>query len=230
MMKAIYSKATRACVWLGCTTLQIPPAFLLIHEIVANSGLTSTRKFSDTEKTESSYGNQDSVDAKQLSHHNSETGPALHAFFAAPWFNRLWVAQEVYGYDCTVFYGQHIIQWKDVVLTARLLLDLPTAGVAYRCPDNALWASRIDWAGTSADIFDLFRCFLCSDQRDKVYALSYFPPLCDLSPPIQPNTPQLSPMSSKKLLREFSVSLRAYIYSLALTTAQKLMNNGHLGY
>lgn len=55
---------------------------------------------------------------------------------------------------------------------------------------NALSPSKIDSAGqgcSTSDIFDTFREFQCSDQRDRVYALLSFPPLCGLRPPIQPD-------------------------------------------
>jgi hypothetical protein len=49
---------------------------------------------------------------------------------------------------------------------------------------------QIDSAGpnfATSGVFDSFRYFHCSDQRDKVYALLSFPPLCELRPLIQPD-------------------------------------------
>jgi len=55
---------------------------------------------------------------------------------------------------------------------------------------NAILALHIDSAGNNSatsGLFDTFRYFDCSDQRDKVYALLSFPPLCGLRPLIQPD-------------------------------------------
>lgn len=65
--------------------------------------------------------------------------------------------------------------------------DLPRA---YLPLENAISALQIDSAGhdsSTYSVFDNFRHFHCSDQRDKVYALLSFPPLCRLRPLIQPN-------------------------------------------
>lgn len=132
------------------------------------------------------------VDRTELPDPTSECWSALNIFFSAAWFNRFWVIQEVYSHACTVFCGEYEIRWKDIVLVARLLLKLNIDDVssAYPLPVNAISVLQIDSAGhqsSSSGIFDTFRHFHCSDQRDKVYALLSFPPLCGLRPPIQPD-------------------------------------------
>ncbi|KAL2068220.1 hypothetical protein VTL71DRAFT_16318 [Oculimacula yallundae] len=174
LMNGIYAKATRVCAWLGCTTIQMEPAFELIHDMVIYANSTST------------------LDRTELPDPASECWAALDIFFSAAWFSRLWIVQEVYGHPCMVFCGDHTIPWKDVVLVARLLLDLSFDGPssAYPLPANTLSVLQIDSAGnatSSSDVFDTFRHFHCSEQRDKVYALLSFPPLCEVRPPIQPD-------------------------------------------
>lgn len=122
----------------------------------------------------------------------SECWSALDIFFSAAWFNRLWVIQEVYSHPCAVFCGKYELRWKDIVLVARLLLKVNIDELlsAYPLPANAFSVLQIDSAGrqtSSSGVFDTFRHFNCSDQRDKVYALLSFPPLCGLRPPIQPD-------------------------------------------
>ena len=81
--------------------------------------------------------------------------------------------------------------WTDVVLISRLLINLNADQRSiYPLPTNALRALQIDSAGRdfmSYDLLDTFRFFDCSDQRDKVYVLLSFPPLCDLQQPIEPD-------------------------------------------
>ena len=111
-------------------------------------------------------------------------------FFSAAWFRRLWVVQEVYSHACTVFCGEYEIRWKDIVLVARLLLKLDRLSSAHLPLGNVISVLQIDSAGHNSstyNIFDTFRYFHCSDQRNKVYALLSFPLLCGLRPLIQPN-------------------------------------------
>ncbi|KAH7310337.1 heterokaryon incompatibility protein-domain-containing protein [Rhexocercosporidium sp. MPI-PUGE-AT-0058] len=172
LMNRIYANATRVCAWLGWATVQMQPAFEFIDEIEFHSSPTSTRQ-------------------AELPVPASECWSALAIFFSAAWFNRLWVVQEVYGHACTVFCGDYEIPWKNIVLVARLLLKLRINDPSvYSLPENAISALQIDSAGdrsASSDIMDTFRHFHCSDQRDRVYALLSFPPLCGLRPLIQPD-------------------------------------------
>lgn len=79
-------------------------------------------------------------------------------------------------------------------MVATLLLelsatdDLSSACLAHIM--NIVSVLQIDSAGqdsSTSGIFDTFRHFNCTDQRDKVYALLSFPPLCQLQPLIQPD-------------------------------------------
>ena len=44
LMNRIYGNATTVCVWLGCTTLQMQPAFELIDKMVSYTSTRSARK------------------------------------------------------------------------------------------------------------------------------------------------------------------------------------------
>lgn len=44
LMATTYGNATRVCVWLGCPTAQMLPAFGLIREIVSHANLTGARR------------------------------------------------------------------------------------------------------------------------------------------------------------------------------------------
>jgi hypothetical protein len=52
LMERIYRNATRVCVWPGCTTAQMQPAFELIDEIVNHAGPTSARTSPHLDETE----------------------------------------------------------------------------------------------------------------------------------------------------------------------------------
>ena len=52
LMKRIYGNATRVCVWLGCTTTQMQPAFELIDRIVSHASPTRIRTSSHLDETE----------------------------------------------------------------------------------------------------------------------------------------------------------------------------------
>jgi hypothetical protein len=93
-----------------------------------------------------------------------------------------------------VFCGDYEIRWKDLVLVAGFLLELRStnhpSGAYLVHTGNPISVLQIDSAGhhsLTSGVFDLFRHFHCSDQRDKVYALLSFPPLCRLRPLIQPD-------------------------------------------
>ena len=55
LMKRIYGNATRVCVWLGCTTAQMQPAFELIDEIVSHASTTSTSTSLHLDETEAFF-------------------------------------------------------------------------------------------------------------------------------------------------------------------------------
>ncbi|CZR61467.1 uncharacterized protein PAC_11363 [Phialocephala subalpina] len=192
LMKTIYGNATRVCVWLGCTTAQMQPAFKLIDEMVSHASPTSAGTSSDLDETESFFDIVNFIDGTELPDPTSECWSALRIFFSATWFTRLWVIQEVYNHACTVFCGEYEIRWKDVVLVAKLLWEMAEDPSSAYLKNT--WGSisvlQIDSAGhdsSTSNVFDVFRHFNCSDQRDKVYALLSFPPLCGLRPLIQPD-------------------------------------------
>lgn len=120
-----------------------------------------------------------------------------------------------------VFCGEYEIQWKDVVLTARFLIDLYLAGdlpIACRAHlPNAIGVLKIDSGSqdsSTSGIFDNFRHFNCSDQRDRVYALISFPPLSDLQPPIQPDySKSVAEVFEEATVRIFTSSLNLGLLS-----------------
>ncbi|KAH8589473.1 heterokaryon incompatibility protein-domain-containing protein [Bisporella sp. PMI_857] len=170
VMGRIYGNAKRVCIWLGEATEQMQPAFGLIDEIASH-------------------------ESPQSINSTSSVWPALEIFFSAAWFERLWVVQEVYGNECTVFCGEREIPWKDVVLVAKwLLFSSRKAGrytnAYYGHVYQASHVLQIESAGrdsSTSGVFDMFRSFRCSDQRDRVYAMLAFPPVSELRPLIQPD-------------------------------------------
>ena len=111
--------------------------------------------------------------------------------------------------------------WKDVVQVSNLLLErwdadnFPTTYLGL----NFLSALQIDSAkdssATSSGIFDAFRYFNCTDERDKVYALLSFPPLCELRPPIQPDYSK----SVAEVFEEATVRIFTHCNSLGLLSS-----------
>jgi len=159
------------------------------------------------------------VDRTELTDPTSECWSALNIFFSAAWFNRLWVVQEVYSHACTVFCGEYEILWKDIVLVVRLLLNFTADNRSKTYPiGNAISALNIDSAGDqflSSYLCDKFRHFHCSDQRDKVYALLSFAPLCGLRPPIQPDYSK--PVA--EVFEEATVRICMYYQNLSLLSS-----------
>ncbi|KUJ21310.1 uncharacterized protein LY89DRAFT_770560 [Mollisia scopiformis] len=170
IMQTIYGNATGVCVWLGCGTAEMQPAFKLIDDIVSHESSTS-------------------ADRTELPDPTSRCWSTLGAFFSAAWFTGLWVVQEVYNHACTVFCGEHEMRWQDLVLIAEFLWEDPLNAYPGSRGDS-ISILQINSAGHShatSGVFDRFRHFNCSDQRDKVYALLSFPPLSSLRPLIQPD-------------------------------------------
>ncbi|KAE9364293.1 hypothetical protein N431DRAFT_305432, partial [Stipitochalara longipes BDJ] len=110
----------------------------------------------------------------------SESNQPLEAILSNPWFGRRWIIQEaVLGHSVTVHQGSHKISWElfSEGLTALLdvVNDLQLSDVgqySLRSTNNMLSAS-------TRDILDFLWDFdknVCSDERDRIFALYGFTP------------------------------------------------------
>ena len=113
-----------------------------------------------------------------------------------------------------VFCGEYEIPWKNLVVVAQSLLDFDeikkVEDVYHFDSVDALPVLQIDNASSTtktSGIFDHFRSFECTNQRDKVYALLSFPPLCELQPPIRPDyTKSVAEVFEEATMRIFQFS------------------------
>jgi hypothetical protein len=107
------------------------------------------------------------------------------AFFDNPWFNRIWVIQEVAeSQRCRVLVGDQVIPWKCVVRLARRLFRSATYGspvlqfMRTNGVCNVLFMNN-HLAFSQTDpipaLLQSARDFEASDPRDKVYAMLHTP-------------------------------------------------------
>lgn len=215
LMKNIYDNASRVCIWLGLANAHTPLAIEFIHELVRqdHSGNNIGHSRRDIEKYVS-------ISRDLLPKPTSKCWHSLGILFSAAWFDRMWVIQEVNGHVCMVFNGDFEIKWSCVVVAAELLLVLGRVGFFNDIPHPSLgnyintiqMNSTTVYHGSTSGLFDMFRNFCCSDERDKVYALMSFPPLNEIHPPILPNYNK----SVLEVFEEATVRCSTYYQSLSL--------------
>lgn len=190
LMKNIYDRASRICVWLGLANAHTLLAVELIRELARLLECENT-----TVPSEQDIKKFLSTDRERLPKPESECWQSLGFFFSAPWFGRMWVIQEVSGHDCMVLNGMFEVQWNHVIVAAKMLDELHETeffdDIALVYIGNHINVLQINNAAgcddSTINLFDMFRYFRCSDERDKVYALMSFAPLNDLDPPLLPD-------------------------------------------
>ena len=133
LMEEIYAKARRVIVWLGDDGIDINKRALKSISMLKKQFLGYTdQKFGLTHESD-----EDAMDPTRFEIFNGQETPvalfdnvdlptcdwlAIEHFFAAPWFQRLWVCQEVmlnYGVRCVR--GTLECPWFDVGLAAKWL-------------------------------------------------------------------------------------------------------------
>ena len=193
LMTDIYSNSITTLIWLGEEDEYTAPAARLM-KIMGSMDLWDLQRRDPLNQLES--GHQD-LDDQAI---NESNWTAMRHFLQRSWFNRIWVLQEVVAaQQVTVMCGEYWFPWKDIVQVSdyyssslycpqrsfggedlQLLLESSTS-LRYtvgRVPVAiaTLWLlvkenQEKDRVRILRGTFMIGRSLLCSDPRDKVYAL-----------------------------------------------------------
>lgn len=181
MMGTIYEKAAKVAIWLGRDEGLAATAFEMIQEITkavfAQKSINDVAEIRELESLGTLvYG----IEPGLFSHYNSNDWNALIRLFRRPWFQRVWVIQEVAtNRQVDVVCGKKQIEWVVLALVATWLEDndhyfstqLPTVNLrgVYNAAfmyDKTQYHDRA-WP----KLLDRGRSFQASDPRDKIYGL-----------------------------------------------------------
>ncbi|OCK73557.1 hypothetical protein K432DRAFT_447772 [Lepidopterella palustris CBS 459.81] len=112
MMLDIYRRASRVLVWLGAPPISTKEIRLL-RRIMTILGLGSSQIAPPT------VSNQDAVDGLFTKEARALACQSLYRFFQHPWFERIWVVQEVAaGKEVRVTYGGICMDWSTLASAA----------------------------------------------------------------------------------------------------------------
>ena len=179
IMRQIYTRAARVLVWLGPEDDETPVALQTItkvknHIIARGLSFETLKSMKDEDPFSEMLGLTEHVlDVKSLT--------ILRQMYQRPWFQRIWVVQEVTagGSTSEVHIGPHAIPWDDLGIATLWLEALRwQSSMPFEAPGqrNALvmWQGRLLARETPPPLLDEARRFLASDSRDKVYAVYGF--------------------------------------------------------
>jgi len=222
-MKDIYSGASKVVAWMGPRLQNTIPAFEIIEDIA-----TRTRKWTSSSRLpeDDVIGLWESIRTDE-SRYTSNQWLALGAFLELPYWNRVWIIQELVmtNYQALIAWGNESCTLQDLVKaldTFWLLLDTIALRIcqARKQPQygrlglhgtivhlKMIFEIKNDY--TSQDkypqlgtVMDLSRNSEASDPRDHVYGLAgLFQP--DLSKIIAPDYTA----SIKEVFRDFALSV-----------------------
>ncbi|CAN9343177.1 unnamed protein product [Alternaria sp. RS040] len=179
IMRQIYANAARVVVWLGPADDETPVAVQAITTLkshIASRGLSL-----ETLKAMTDEGPE--LKMLGMTEHilDEKTLAVLRRVYCRPWFQRIWVVQEVTagGSSSEVHIGPYVIPWDDLgMVTLGLQVMLWNSPVPTEAPGtrNALvmWQGRLFARKTPPTLLDEARSYLATDSRDKVYALYGF--------------------------------------------------------
>ncbi|KAG8166194.1 hypothetical protein KVR01_004746 [Diaporthe batatas] len=172
-MGQIYSSATRVLVWLGPASLDSDLAMGLVDhlgKVLRFDPLSGTFMSTSVGATEPHWA------------HITEPLPyelpqlcALESLFARPWFERLWVVQEVLtSTEAIVICGRQQTSWQSIIVTVCCLVRKDSK---MRREGRTSRLVQIDTVfDTSLDhrllhLVDRTRTLQCTDDRDRIYAV-----------------------------------------------------------
>lgn len=186
IMRHVYAHARGVIVWLGPETVGTRPAFDLARKL-GQHRLTLLYKSGDNMKTSPAAGHNTTPESvRHLERPDSLAWDHLADLFANPWWNRVWVIQEVVmAPACIARCGSHEILFSDLVASATY--------VSYKLgsyyADGTLWfwndvylkkfrepvnsPSRLSYT-TGSQLSNLLmstRNFDAGNKRDKVFAI-----------------------------------------------------------
>jgi hypothetical protein len=179
IMRQIYTRAERVLVWLGPEDNETPvalKAITILKDYVTSRGLSfeTLKSLDDEDPFAEMLGLTEHVlDAEPLT--------ILRQIYRRPWFQRIWVVQEVTAgaSNCEVHIGPHAVPWDDLGMATLWLEALRwQSPMPFKVPGqrNALvmWQGRLLARDTSPPLLDEARRFLASDPRDMVFAMYGF--------------------------------------------------------
>ncbi|KAF7671351.1 hypothetical protein GT037_010676 [Alternaria burnsii] len=187
IMRQIYAHAARVLVWLGPADDETAVALQEIARLknhVASRGLSL-----EFLKAMTDEGPEFRMLGLTKYILDEKTFVILRRIYCRPWFQRIWVVQEVTagGSSSEVHIGPHVIPWDDlgmVSLGLQVMLWSSPVPMYIEGPGlrNALvmWQGRLFAKKTPPTLLDEARKYLATDPRDMVYALYGFPAFQEL--------------------------------------------------
>ncbi|PMD30665.1 hypothetical protein L207DRAFT_641590 [Hyaloscypha variabilis F] len=174
-MADIYSKAARVLIWLGPESQNSTRALLNLEHF-ASKVKVNWQNYELSATTEEVHWADQSMAMPLL----EEDWLALYHFIHRPWFERLWIRQEVYlaSRDPILICGRQMIPWKSICNAVISLTSKPSSTAS-----NELIGplhNRLDFVFNLCDgrkglelseLIHRTKFCMCSDQRDRVYSL-----------------------------------------------------------
>ena len=196
-MRIIYEKATKVLVWLGRDADGHAKDAMDMLGVIHDGCTCRSDKNADSDRPKLKELDElwDVLPQKMLRgvpHNNARNWKALAWFYSRPWFNRLWVVQEVNtNADVEVLCGGHYTSWDIVALGASYIERHPKIYLYWGFPTsyyrNAYYMRRRLWFRevTLPSLLNWGRSFRASDPLDRVYALMGMPSFTKMSEPLR---------------------------------------------
>lgn len=177
LMGAIYSSAIRTIIWLGPVEDRCDLAWPLIHQMYAVFRQENPHAVYLADIPFRLYSDEAHAN-RGLPGFDDEIWTHFRRLFGAPWFRRIWVAQEaaLSPRDPAVLHGPHVHSWERLGLVASWLRKsgylrlghMPNSLANVDTISNLRRSKR--WK-LNALIFTTSIKFHASNRRDKVYGL-----------------------------------------------------------
>jgi hypothetical protein len=173
-MADIYSKATKVLVWLGPESEDSGRALFLL-EYIASKVTYDWNMLQLSSTTDETHWADRTVQLPPLF---EDEMPAIHHLIHRPWFERLWIRQEVQlaSRDIELMCGQRVFLWKSLCTAIACLDDkpVPTFEHTQAFCNRLRFVYHLCDAQKETDLQGLIyatQYCVCSDPRDKIYAL-----------------------------------------------------------
>jgi hypothetical protein len=196
LMADIYSLAKKVVVWLGPESHDSSIALECIEMIDSRVEIDWKEHWAEGKSEETCWGWPSK--ALPFNEHQYE---ALFNFFSRPWFSRLWIWQEVKlaSSPPVVMIGARLVSWKAVQAAAFSLKTKPRQTVTFRSPiaidacfDMAYNLCNDYFSDDEGFVplrllLNITRSCLCTDPRDRIFALLSLITESDLDLGIRPD-------------------------------------------
>jgi hypothetical protein len=193
MMSNIYASAANVIIWLGPEKPDTGVALKALDQIVTHCLGKTSRNSTDLDSIAKTVPNVIIDDIKRctlptvIDPNDGSSWSSLRSFFTNPWFQRIWVVQEVgLGNKPAMIYGhQKPIKWGAVLLASIWLNSHGAALEQYglqthrnmHIPCIMYIHIMHCWVLDPSSLLAAARQFEATELRDKIYALIAFRPL-----------------------------------------------------